>query len=182
MKPTRRTALATLGASLASLPGCTALAAVREGPPASPDGPVPGEADPVAVRQAFAGGSYDYLPATDEVRYPVAADASAGTTGNDSDPEYATVPFDRWAEERSARVGARAVESALAERLRGGADVRVAATDDGRPRIEVRHRAAPPGFDDLVDATPGRVTVTLVVGGREYVGTHRVVVVRVEGK
>ncbi|ESP89672.1 hypothetical protein [Candidatus Halobonum tyrrellensis] len=190
MKTTRRASLAAVAAGVPLLSGCTAFAAVREGATTPrPDRPVSGAADPVAVRQVFAGTTYEYLPETDEVRYPVDTGADedgetrTGTvTASGDDPGYATVPFDRWVAARSAAVGADAVAGAVADRV-GDHDTvgtAVASTDEG-PVIEVEHRGAPPDFDALVAATPGAVTATVVLAGREGRRTHPVRVRRVDG-
>lgn len=187
VKTTRRASLAAVGAGVTLLSGCTALAAVREDAATrQSDEPVSGGADPVAVRQGFAGTTYEYLPDTDEVRYALDADAGESTaevgteTVSSDDPGYATVPFDRWVAARSAAVGADAVDGAVADRV-GEHDTvgaAVASTDEG-PVVEVEHRGTPPDFDDLVAATPEAVTATVVLAGREGRRTHPVRVRRV---
>ncbi|WP_435358422.1 hypothetical protein [Haloarchaeobius sp. DFWS5] len=170
----RRTALSLLTSSLTLLAGCTAVdrsddPANTDEADANPGKPVAGAAEPISTTATVDRDSLDYLDDTDEIRYV------ARRRGGE--PVYESLPFDQWGDIETAHVGASAVSERLSAETPGLSTG--VSTVERRKRLVVGYhgddRAA---FDRVVAQTPRAVTTTVSFAGREYSGTHPVVVAR----
>jgi hypothetical protein len=175
----RRRVLAACVAALSTVSGCggaiddVAPGGTREtteSPTTSgvESGQARGDADPLSLTRRITEDGIAYVPANDTVRRVRDGDATG----------YRYVPFDEWVGPRTAAVAAAAVRRRLDVRFGALSNVSVDPVElDGEVRVSVAYRvevddagtvADRPSVDAgaVVDAVPGRVTVSLELGDR----------------
>ena len=182
----RRTYLATVGAGIASIAGCTALADATRLDLAADSSRIRGKGDPVTTSRTIDQDGIKYVAETDQVRY-------VSLYGTDGPTKYRTEPFERWARTRCVSEASTAVLPAIEDRLGKppegvGKGVRgllfglvievdhiLTLAEDGSIERKPNVR-----FDELIAIAPPSVKSTVRLSGREHTRDVPVVLRHVE--
>lgn len=158
-----------------------------------------GTADPVSVTESLDQKTVEYLPNEEAVRYVAQWRRQKPETGTpdappENEPIYRTLPIDDWAQIEAASTGATHIRTLIGDRLDGETDgITVgAASDGGEPRIAVHYTTwrgetgeetvPAASYEEILEATPITVTVTVTFQGQRHTQTIPVTVERTTGK